>query len=62
MSWQSFPGGSDGRESTHSAGDVHQEDLEEGTAAHSGILAWRTPWTEEPGGIQPMGLPRVGHD
>ena len=29
---------------------------------HSGILAWETPWTEEPGGLQDMGLPRVGHD
>ena len=33
-----------------------QEDLlEEGMAAHSSILAWRIPWTEEPGGLQPMG-------
>ena len=29
---------------------------------HSGILAWRIPWTEEPGGLQSMGLQRVGHD
>ena len=34
-----------------------QEDpLEEGTAAHTSILAWRTPWTEEPGRLQSMGL------
>ena len=33
----------------------------EGTATHSSILAWRTPWTEEPGGLQPMGLQRVRH-
>ena len=40
-----------------------QEDpLEEGMAAHSSIPAWRIPWTEEPGGIQPMGLQRVRHD
>ena len=40
-----------------------QEDpLEEGMATHSSILAWRTPWTEEPGGLQAMGLQRVGHD
>ena len=33
-----------------------QEDpLEEGTATHSSIISWRIPWTEEPGGLQPMG-------
>ena len=33
-----------------------QEDsLEEGTATHSSILAWRIPWSEEPGGLQSMG-------
>ena len=36
--------------------------LENGTATHSSILAWRIPWTEEPGGLQSMGLQRVGHD
>ena len=30
--------------------------LEKGTATHSGILAWRIPWTKEPGGLQPMRL------
>ena len=40
-----------------------QEDpLEEGMAAHSSILAWRVPWTEEPGGLQSMGLQRFGQD
>ena len=40
-----------------------QEDpLEEEMATHSSILAWRTPWTEEPGGLQSMGPQRVGHD
>ena len=40
-----------------------QEDsLEREMAIHSSILAWRIPWTEEPGGIQSMGLQRVGHD
>ena len=34
--------------------------LEEGMAAHSRILAWRIPWTEEPGGLQSMGSQRVG--
>ena len=39
-----------------------QEDpLEEGTATHSSILAWRIPWTEEPGGLQSTGLQRVEH-
>jgi len=36
--------------------------LEKGQATHSSILAWRTPWTEEPGGLQPTGSQRVGHD
>ena len=37
-----------------------QEDpLEKGMANHSSILAWRIPWTEEPGGLQTMGLQRV---
>ena len=40
-----------------------QEDpLEEGMATRSSIPAWRIPWTEEPGGLQSMGLQRVGHD
>ena len=40
-----------------------QEDaLEKGMATHSSILAWRIPWTEEPGGLQTMGSQRVGHD
>ena len=36
--------------------------LEEGTATHSSIPAWKIPWTEEPGGLQSTGLHRVGHD
>ena len=36
--------------------------LEEGTATHSSILAWRIPWTEEPGRLQSIGSQRVGHD
>ena len=40
-----------------------QEDpLEGGMATHSSILAWRIPWTEEPGGLQSMGSQRVRHD
>ena len=36
--------------------------LEEGMATHSSILAWRILWTEEPGGLQSIGLQTVGHD
>ena len=40
-----------------------QEDpLEKGMAIHSNILAWRTPWTEEPGGLQSVGSQRAGHN
>ena len=40
-----------------------QEDaLEEGMAIYPSILVWRIPWTEEPGGLQSMGLQRVRHD
>ena len=39
-----------------------EDPLEEGMATHSSILAWRSPWTEEPGGLQSTGLQRVGHD
>jgi len=34
----------------------------EGHGTHSSILAWKIPWTEEPGGLNPLGLLRVGHD
>ena len=34
----------------------------EGSGTHSSTLAWKIPWTEEPGGLQSMGLLRVGHD
>ena len=36
--------------------------LEKEMATHSSILAWRIPWTEDPGGLQSMGSQRVGHD
>jgi len=36
--------------------------LEEGMATHSSILAWRIPWTEEPGGLQSTGSHGAGHD
>ena len=37
-----------------------EDHLDEGMATHSSILVWRIPWTEEPGGLQSMGLQRVG--
>ena len=56
-----FPGCSDGKESACNAGDLGsilgQEDpLEKGMATHSSILAWRIPWTVEPGRLQSMEL------
>ena len=56
-----FPGGSDGKESTcmqkTQVQSLGQEDpLEKEMATHSSILAWKIPWTEEPGGQQSMGL------
>ena len=59
-----FPGGTDGKESACNAADqvqsLGQEDsMEKETATHSSILAWRIPWTEEPGGLQSMGSQRV---
>ena len=57
-----------GKESACNAGDLGsipglgRSPGEEGMATHSSILAWRLPQTEEPGGLQSMGLQRVGHD
>ena len=39
-----------------------EDPLEKEMATHSSTLAWRIPWTEEPGGLQSMGSQRVGHD
>ena len=39
-----------------------EDALEKEMAPHSSILAWKIPWTEEPGGLQPMGSQRVRHD
>ena len=39
-----------------------EDPLEEEMATHSSILAWKIPWTEEPGGLESMGLERVKHD
>ena len=52
------------------AGDIEtqvqslgQEDpLKKGMATHSSVLAWRIPWTEQPGKLQSKGLQRVGHN
>ena len=41
---------------------AEKDALEEGTAIHSSILAWRTPWTEGPGGLQSTGAPRGKQD
>ena len=39
-----------------------EDPLEKGMASHSSILAWRIPWTVEPGGLQSVRSQRVGHD
>ena len=39
-----------------------EDPLEKDMATHSSILVWRIPWTEEPGGLQSMGLQTVGHN
>ena len=62
-----FPGGSDGKESACNArdsGSIPESGRSpgKGNGNHSSILAWRIPWTEKPGGLWSMGLPRVGHD
>ena len=56
-----FPGGSDGKESACNAGDLgltpmSEKSLKKGMATHSSILAWRIPWTEEPSGLQSLGV------
>ena len=61
-----FPGGSDGKESACNAGDQvrslgWEDPVEKGMATYSSILAWKIPWREKPGGLQSMGLQRVGH-
>ena len=46
----------------HSLIHVPTQTMEKAMAPHSSTLAWRVPWTEEPGGLQSMGSLRVGHD
>ena len=41
---------------------VREDTLEKEMATHSSVLAWRIPWTAEPGGLQSMGSQRVRHD
>ena len=63
-----FPHGSDNKESTCGLRETWvqslgwEDPLEEGMATHSSILAWGSPWTEEPGGLQSKGSQRVSHD
>ena len=57
MSQGGFPGGSEVKTSVCNAGDLglipgREDPLEKEMATHSSILAWRIPWTEEPGGLQ----------
>ena len=70
MTLMGFPGGASGKESA-SVQDTQEtqarflggkDPLEEGMAAHSSILAWGIPWTEEPGGLPSIGPHRVTHD
>ena len=62
------PGGSDSEESDPAVQETWvrslgwEDPLEEGMATHSSVLAWRLPWTEEPGRLQSMGSQRVGLD
>ena len=65
-----FPGGASGKESScqfrrHKRGQfdpwIGKDPLEKGTATHSSNLAWRIPWTEEPGGLESIELQSVGH-
>ena len=65
-----LPSGLVSKESACSAGSREtlvlslgwEDPLEKRMATHSSVLAWRTPWTGEPGRLQSMGLQRVGHD
>ena len=60
-------GGSDSKASVYNVGDLGlipglEDPLEKEMAIHSSTIAWKIPWTEEPGRLQSMGLQRVGHD
>ena len=61
---QNFPGDSDGKESACNAqdpGSISGSERSPGEE-NGNPLAWRIPWTEEPGGLQPAGSQRVGYD
>ena len=63
---EGFPGGSAVKNPPANAGDKSLipgsgNPLEKEIAAHSSILAWESPWTEEPGGLQSMGLQKIGY-
>ena len=62
-----FPGGSGGKVSACNEGEPGsilgwEDHLEREMATHSSTLAWKIPWTEDPGRLQSMGSERVGHD
>ena len=62
-----FPGVSGGKASVYNVGDPGSipglgSSLEKEMAIHSSTIAWKIPWTEEPGRLQSMGSQRVGHD
>ena len=62
-----FPDSSHGKESAFNAGNPGSipglgRSQEKGMAIHPSIIAWRIPWTEEPGGIQSMGSQKVWHN
>ena len=64
---EGFPDGSDGKNppamrETWARSLGWEDPLEEGVATYSSILAWRIPWTEEPGGLQSIGSQRVRHN
>ena len=69
MDVKGFPGGAVVKNPPAKAGGARDaglipgwEDPLEGTVTCSSVLAWRIPWTEEPGRLQSTGLQRVGHD
>ena len=64
-----FPGGASGKgwpmqeiQEVRVLALGREDPLEKGMATHHSTLAWGNPWTEEPGGLQSMGLQRGGHD
>ena len=60
------PGGSDSSlptmQETQVSSLARKDPLEKEMATYSSILAWKIPWTEEPGGLQSLGLGRAGHE